>query len=60
MKLGTIVYLHETIRLTQDLDATFRAWHRVTKKPPKKPQKVGFWAEKLEFLKEILTQCFSP
>ena len=44
MKLGMIVYLHETFLLTEDLGATFRAWQGVAKKPSKKPQKVGFSA----------------
>ena len=44
MKLGMIVYLHQTFRLTEDIGVTFRAWQGMAKKPPKKPQKVGFWA----------------
>ena len=43
MKLGTIMYLHETFRLTEYLGITFRAWQGVAKKPPKKTQKLGFW-----------------
>ena len=30
MKLGTIVYLHETFRLTKDLSANIRAWQGVS------------------------------
>ena len=44
MKLGKIVYLHETFCLTEDIGVTFRAWQGMAKKPPKKLQKVGFWA----------------
>ena len=29
MKVGTIVYLHETFHLTEDLSANFRAWQGV-------------------------------
>ena len=44
MKVGTIVYLHETFQLTKDLSANFRVWEGVAEKPRKKASKVGFWA----------------
>ena len=44
MKLGTIVYLHETFHLTKYLRAEFRVWQGVVQKPLKKAPKVGFWA----------------
>ena len=44
MKLGRSIYLHETFHLTEHLGATFRAWQDVAKKPPKKYEKLGFWA----------------
>ena len=33
MKLGTIVYLHETFYLTKDLGVTHKEWQGVVEKP---------------------------
>ena len=44
MKLGMIVYLHETFHLTKGLGLTQRVLEGVTKKPPKKTPKLGFLA----------------
>ena len=43
MKLGSIVYLHETFHLTKDLGNTHREWQGVAKKPLKKAKKLFFW-----------------
>ena len=47
MKVATIVYLHETFCLTQNLGTTFKAWQGVTTKPPKKTPKISFLGLKI-------------
>ena len=42
MKLGTIVYLHETFRLTKDLGVALNGSGGVFGKPLKKNPKMGF------------------
>ena len=41
MKLGTIVYLHDTFHLAKDLDVTHRASQDEAEKLLKKAQKIG-------------------
>ena len=51
MKLGTIVYLHQTFRLRKDLGTSFKAWQDVALKPPKNPPKLKF----LDYFLEIFS-----
>ena len=51
MKLGTIVYLHETFHLTKDLGVAQRGSWGVVGKPLKKCQKMSFLAPFFEFSK---------
>ena len=49
MKLGTIVYLHKTFSLTEDLGVAQRGSGGVVGKPLKKCPKIGFLAPFFEF-----------
>ena len=42
MKLGKIVYLHQTFHLTKDLGVICREWQGVAEKTLKKAKKIGF------------------
>ena len=51
MKLGTIMYVNDTFRLTKDLGVAQRGSGGVAGKPLKKCQKMGFLAPFFQFLK---------
>ena len=51
IKLGTIIYLHETFHLTKDLGVALSGLGGVARKTSKKCQKMGFLAPFIEFSK---------
>ena len=49
IKLGSIMYFYETFHLTKDFGVAPRGSEGVSRKPPKKPPKQGFWTNFIEF-----------